>query len=268
MAVTKKTPVVPALEKALDILEYIAQEGVPVTLKDITTTLNIPHATAYRTVKYLCSRNYLKPDPQSESAYYLGPQLLYLAHVMNRQFDLITEAAPIIKELAARTNQTAQIGVLQDLGVMYVDQAQPTRPVTIIAALRTVIPVNLSASGKVLVAHLLPREQEYFLQNCTLAKQTKNSIVDLDRFREELATVKAQGYAFDHEEYARGIGCLAAPIWDHTDQVIAAVGVTGHIADYTDDDNRAHLVDLVCAAAQEISQTIGAGVALERDIAR
>jgi DNA-binding IclR family transcriptional regulator len=259
---TKPATVVPALEKALDILEYIAQSGTSVPAKELSTNLMIPHATVYRTVKYLCSRGYLKQDQQDEGEYSLGPQLLHLAHALSRQFDLLTAAGPIIRELAAKSTQTAQIGILQDLGVMYIDQALPTKPVNIIAALRTVIPVNVSASGKVLVAHLPLREQEYFLEHCRLAAQTPKSVVDIPLFRQELQKVRDQGYALDSEEYARGIGCAAAPIWDYKGQVIAAIGVTGPIADYTDETRLQRLIQLVKEASEELTSSIG-GVCIE-----
>lgn len=259
---TKPVVVVPALEKALDILEYIAQSGTSVTAKELSTELRIPHASVYRTVKYLCNRGYLKQDQQDEGQYSLGPQLLHLAHALSKQFDLLTAAGPIIRELAAKSIQTAQIGILQDLGVMYIDQALPIKPVNIIAALRTIIPVNVSASGKVLVAHLPQREREYFLEHCTLAAQTPRSVVEVSLFRQELQKVRDQGYALDFEEYARGIGCAAAPIWNYKGQVIAAIGVTGPIADYVDEARLKRLIRLVKEAAEELTSNIG-GMSIE-----
>lgn len=250
-----KPAVVPALEKALDILEYLAERGSAVTIKEIATALGTPLATTYRIVNYLCSRGYLKA--QGDGVFYLGPQLLYLSHVVDRQFDLINQAKPIMNALATESGQTAQLGILQDFGVIYIEQALPSKPVNIVAALRTVIPVNLSASGKTLVAHLPPQEQEYFLQNARLVQQTPNSIVDLDAFRRELELVRARGYALDNEEYARGIGCLAAPIWDYRGQAIAAIGITGRIDAYTTESNLKRVIQLVTRAAQAISHEIG-----------
>lgn len=253
----KKLTVVPALAKALDIMEYIARMRRSVPLKEISNELGIPSATVYRTVNYLCHREYLRKDPQNDGAYLLGPTLLFLADAVTDQLDLLMEATPVLKELATRSEQTAQIGILQDFGVMYVEQMLPAKPVNIIAALRTIIPVNLSASGKVLVACLPPREQAYFLKHAQLVRQTENSIVDLTAFQQELLAAQATGYALDREEYARGIGCVAAPILDHTGRAVAAIGLTGKVSDYAG-DNLQRLIDLVKDAASEISRRIGA----------
>jgi len=253
---TKQVNVVPALEKGLDILEFIAQQERYTTPKEISEALGVPIATTYRILNYLSNRKYLQESPQG-GAFGLGTQLLFLADTMHRQFDLAVVAAPVMQKLATKTGQTAQLGVLQEFGVMYVEQKLSTKPVNIVATLRTVIPVNVSASGKVLVANLPASEQAYFLQNAELAVQTENSIVDRAQFQHELDTVSAQGYALDHEEYARGIGCVAAPIRDYRHQVIAAMGITGAIADYLDETQRNLLIQFTEKAALEVSQQIG-----------
>lgn len=249
--------VVPAVEKALDIMEFIAQRGSSVTIKELSVHLDIPIATAYRTVRYLCARRYLAEHAQIEGAYILGSQFMQLAHLATKQSKLHIEAEPIMRKLAKLTGQTTQLGILQDLGVTYIEQIMPTTPVSIIATLRTILPVNVSASGKVLVAHLSPHEQDEFLRNIHLVANTPNSIVDKALFREELERVRMNGYALDREEYARGIGCCAAPVCNYRGQVIAAVGITGHIADYTSEQSLERLVAYVKTAAEEISRTLG-----------
>jgi DNA-binding IclR family transcriptional regulator len=252
----KTVPAIPAVEKALDILEYVAHRETAASVKDIETDLGIPIATVYRTVKYLCLRNYLKENSDGDGRYFLGSQLALLAHQSTIQRDLMHVAKPHMRELAAKSGQTAQLGVLQDYQVMYIEQALPSRAVNIIAALRTGIPVNVSASGKVLVAHLSDSERESFLEHAQLARHTPESIVDIDLFKEELTRVHQQGYGLDCEEFARGIGCVAAPIRDHRQQVIAAIGITGHVNDYLASDNLERLIRLVTTAAAQISESL------------
>lgn len=249
----KKAVVIPAVEKALDILEYVATQGTSVTAKEIASRLDIPASTTYRTVNYLCDRDYLKEDKQFDGRYYLGFQVMFLAHQLTRQRDLIDIAKPVMRQLATQSGQTAQLGILHDFGVVYIDQSLPAQPVNIIAALRTRIPVNVSASGKVLVANLPTPEQSHFLDHAEFAAQTPESITNKPAFMDELQQVAQQGYALDHEEYARGIGCVAAPIHGDTGQTVAAIGITGSIADYTDPMNLQRLVELTKEAAQQIS---------------
>jgi DNA-binding IclR family transcriptional regulator len=256
MSTEKKVQVVPALEKALDILEYIAERGDFVSTKEISAELGIPIATTYRTVNYLCNRNYLRENPDLEgNGYSLGAQIQILADHITRQFDLISVALPSMRRLAAQSEQTVQLGILQEHQVIYIEQVLPAKPVNIIAALRTGIAVNVSASGKVLVAHLPPQEQNDFLEKAELEPRTKRSITAIEQFRDELLQVKKQGYATDNEEFARGIGCVAVPIRNSRGQVIAAIGITGHSAEYTGNNWR-NTSQLVRDAGRAISSNI------------
>lgn len=248
---------VPAVERALNILEYLGEKGAPATLKEISSTLGIPAASTFRIVRYLCSRGYIEEDANIQGRYELGLQLLRLAHLLDRRLDLRTIAVYPMRRLAEESGQTAQLGILQGYGVMYIDQAEPREPVSIIAALRTILPVNVSAAGKVLVAYLPPKEQEEFLERAELRAQTPKSITDKASFKAELERVREMGFAIDDEEYARGIGCLAVPIFDHTGTNVAAVGITGHIIDYRDKDRLGCLIQLVQEAAGEISAKMG-----------
>ncbi len=256
-AVSKRVQTVPAIEKALDIMEYMANRGEFVTIKEVAADLGIPQATAYRTVNYLLSRNYLRQSVEAEGEYFLGPQLQRLSDVISRQFDIIAIAKPFMRHLASQCGHTVQLGVLQEAQVVYIEQVLPTRPVNIIAALRTGIPVNVSASGKVLVANMAPEEQAHFLENAVLEARTHRSITNPEDFMEELRKVKQQGYAVDYEEYARGIGCLAVPIRNARGQVVAAIGITGHSLDFKDEALERN-ARLVLDAGRSISFNLGA----------
>jgi DNA-binding IclR family transcriptional regulator len=249
--------IVPAVERALNVLEYLARQNSSVTLKNISTYLEIPSVTTYRLVRFLSSRGYIREDSQTEGEYRLGFKILDLAYLLSKQQDLNAAAKPVMKELSEKTGQTTQLGILRGYGVIYIEQVLPMKPVNIVAGLRTLMPVNVSASGKVLVAFLPNEEQDAFLQNAELPPQTLQSITDIRMFKQELIKVKENGYAMDNEEYARGIACLAAPIMDHSGNVKAAIGTTGHITAYTDKGNFLRLSQDVVSAAVKISESIG-----------
>ena len=46
------------------------------------------------------------------------------------------------------------------------------------------------------------------------------------RFENGAAQIKACGYATDNEEFAKGIICIACPVYDDTGNVAAAVGIS------------------------------------------
>jgi DNA-binding IclR family transcriptional regulator len=54
---------------------------------------------------------------------------------------------------------------------------------------------------------------------------TSKTIVDPVKLREELASVRKEGFALDREEITRGVICVAAPIFGSPDDVVGAVSI-------------------------------------------
>jgi DNA-binding IclR family transcriptional regulator len=59
------------------------------------------------------------------------------------------------------------------------------------------------------------------------------TITDRAKLRKELVRVRALGYALDDEEMARGVRCVAAPVFALPGRVAAAIGVAGPAARVT-----------------------------------
>ena len=57
-------------------------------------------------------------------------------------------------------------------------------------------------------------------------KRTENTIVDFENFIFETDRIKKMGYAVDNEEFAKGIICIAAPIFDYAENVVASIGMS------------------------------------------
>jgi DNA-binding IclR family transcriptional regulator len=257
MVKEEKNSAVPAVERALDILEYIGEQVQSVPLKEVQNALKIPQASFFRIITELSARGYLREDNSVSGKYVLGHKILYLSQRFARQIDLNTVALHSMRSLSEKCNQTSQLGILQHNGVVYVNQVLSSRPISITASLGTVLPVNISAAGKILTAFLPESEQEELLKKTKFASHTDKTISHIDEFRKELAKVKEYGVAMDDEEYAVGIGCLAAPIFNHKSRCVAAVGITGYIDDYKDKLLLSRNIQYVTQAAKEISEQIG-----------
>jgi DNA-binding IclR family transcriptional regulator len=253
----QKNSAVPAVERALDILEYIGEQAKPIQLKEVQSALKIPPASFFRIITELSERGYLREDNTASGKYVLGHKILYLSQCFTRQIDLNVIALHSMRKLTEKCNQTSQLGALQNNGVVYLNQVLSTRPLSITASLGTVLPVNISAAGKILTAFLPDNEREELIRNTKFAVHTEKTITNIDEFRKELNKVKEYGVAMDDEEYAVGIGCLAAPIFNHKSRCVAAVGITGYIDDYKDKLLLSRNIQYVTQTAKEISEQLG-----------
>ena len=123
-----KNSLVPALDRALNILEYLASRQEAATLKQIARDLDIPSASAFRLLKNLANRGYVKETSSGQTAYCLGYKLLQLSHACCRNLSLQETARPFLLRLADRLGQTVQLAFLQNRQVIYVDQVFSSAP--------------------------------------------------------------------------------------------------------------------------------------------
>ena len=246
----------PALDRALNILEYLLLVK-SATIKEISEKFDIPVVSTSRLIKTLVNRGYVKEKKGYSSTFSLGMKLLNFSQIVYEQIDLRRVAEKHMRTLSDATNQTSQLAILQQSSVMYINQILPRSPVSIIAPLHVSLPVNVSACGKVLCAWLYEDDQKICLETADLVNATNKSITTKEEFITELQRVKLKGYALDDEEFAKGIGCIAAPILDHSGKIIAAVGITGHIEPYKNEETFSRIQTLVQDAAMHISEDIG-----------
>jgi DNA-binding IclR family transcriptional regulator len=86
-------------------------------------------------------------------------------------------------------------------------------------------------------------------------KRTQNSILDADEMHIEVEKVREQGWARDREEFDYGASCVAAPIYDHEGQVVAALTVSGPSTRINQDLDR--IIDLTKSRTEEVSKEMG-----------
>jgi DNA-binding IclR family transcriptional regulator len=246
---------VPAVERAIDILEFLIGRNEAVSIKELAESLKIPKVSVFRIMKSLESKGYVHNQGKT-GLYVLGTKIVSIGTALSRDANLSQIANPYMFDLARRTGQTVQLGILFEYQIMYIDQIRTTDALTLIVPNRKPFAVNTSAGGKVLVSNLEPERMQEFLDKTVLEANTPNAIVDKQRFFEELVKVKKQGYAIDDEEFARGIRCIAAPVHNNAGETIASLGITGHTREITD-DRIATMVNDTLEIAREISTNLG-----------
>jgi len=219
----------PALDRGLSMIEYLLEINQPASLKKISDELSIPIASAFRLIKTLAARGYVDEISSNQQLYVPGSKLFQIVQRYQLNNPLQSMAQAPLKELAAATGQTAQLALFQNRTVLYIDQAIPVNPVSIVAPMHTPIPINITAAGKIICAQLSAEEQQDLLNHETLVQKTPYSISSISALLQNIKSARQKGYATDIEEYSRGIGCIAAAVLDGLNRCVGAIGITGHI---------------------------------------
>jgi DNA-binding IclR family transcriptional regulator len=126
---------------------------------------------------------------------------------------------------------------------------------------------HCTSLGKCLIAYLPEEDLDRLVAQRGLLRHNENTIVSPVRLKEELARIRALGYALDDEEEEIGVRCIGAPVWNRDGQVIAAVSVAGttmRINEETHDGLAAQVRQTALAISRQLGsvgpqQDVGAG---------
>jgi DNA-binding IclR family transcriptional regulator len=215
-----------AVEKCLDILEFLSRQRREMGLPEMSSALRMPKATLFRYLVTLEQRGYVRKTLASEK-YSLGLRILDLS---SRALDSLTfheVALPHMKELLARFQETVNLAVLEGNHIVYVEILESPHTFKMSSRVGSREMPHSTALGKAILAFLPEQEVEHILKNTGLPRYTANTICSLPHLMQELATTRRRGYSIDNGENEEGARCVGAPIFDHRDDAIAAISISG-----------------------------------------
>ncbi|MBV7395849.1 IclR family transcriptional regulator [Mameliella sediminis] len=209
----KKKSAVPAVEKALDVLELLTDAPAGLTMNEIVDALNRTMGEIYRVVIYLAERGYLQQDPRT-SRYALTLKLFELSHRHDPTERLIHAALPLLERVAARTNQSCHLGVLNRDNVLVLTSVQSPLPAGYAVRTGALFPVGQTSSGHVILAF-----SDEDTQARHIARQPENA---RDALAARLERIRNAGFEDTPSTMIAGVRNLCAPVFD-TRGVVAAI---------------------------------------------
>ena len=210
------------VERALRILERIASQAS--TIEEIADFVGVHPTTALRTLQVLEARQFVVRDDRH--VFRLGSGLFALANEALETFDLRSAAGPHLDRLNQEVGHTIHLGVLEGDKVVYVDKRESLNPVRLWSRIGNVAPVHCTALGKVILAHLPPKERERIVKTATFERLTENTISSADELATALEAAAEQGYAVDHLEFEPFVNCIACPVLGADGRVLGAISIT------------------------------------------
>lgn len=148
----------PALEKGLDILEYLSSRREPATQKEIAEAIGRKPNAIFRMLMCLDERGYIRRDSAS-SGYELTLKLYSLSHGPSPLESLREVAKPIMRELSAHTNQASHLTVFFQNDLMIVAPTVSPGPISVVMREGKTYPLLAATSGRVLLAQCSTEER-------------------------------------------------------------------------------------------------------------
>jgi DNA-binding IclR family transcriptional regulator len=217
----------PAVDRAMNLLELLASSRAGLTLSELSRKLSIPKSTTYYLLYTLVTRGYVQRS--SSGHYSLGFRFADVASASTAGLNLNTLAEPHLRQIAARLNLTAMLAVLGGAEAVIIAKVTWARDGDGGggAWVGRHLDLHCTAQGKALTANLPEDELDKLLSGRELAHFTHKTIDTLPALKAHLAEIRATGYSVNDEEHVLGIRAVGAPIFDSWGGVMAAISVRG-----------------------------------------
>jgi DNA-binding IclR family transcriptional regulator len=248
------------LLRGLDVIDAV-MDG-PITLADLAEKLGLNRSTTHRLAAALIDRGYVTFVPRL--GYRFGPKLLALGFLAQQRTDVVQVARPHLEALAATTEDTVHLGVLDNDHALYLDKIPGRRRVEISSRVGERQPLTSTGLGKAL---LLDDSAERWRKLFVEDQAAGSPPAEYDLWLERMEGYVVAGRAFDLEENEDLIRCVAAPVRDASGNIVAAISISS-AAQYMADDRMQALSGDIRGAAEAISIDIGWTVESGRKAAR
>jgi DNA-binding IclR family transcriptional regulator len=257
LARIKNLSVAPALDRGIDVIEYLASSEGPVSFSEILGSMEIPKASLARILNTLCRRGIV--DKTEEDGHYrLGMKLLYLGNLLQDKLRLRSVAWPFMQKLADEISETVELSILDRDQLVLIEQIEGPEDIRVCSRVGGAYPYFHAVSvGKIYLAHMDSDKRKYVLKQVGLPAVTQWTITDLDDLEEELSRILKNGYASENQELRKGIRRVAAPIHDYQQHIVGCLSVAAPVPRLSV-RHFGKLGKIVKQTASEISKRLGA----------
>jgi IclR family KDG regulon transcriptional repressor len=255
---TRRLPVaqlIQVLQRAMRVLSSFDHGHPEMGVAQLARKLDLPKPTVYRILATLESGGFIQQNPDT-GKYHLGFQAAVLGLLALQQVSMRSEALPFLQRLLDECQETVDLAVFDAGEMVYLEVLESPQPVKIAAKAGRRLPAYCTASGKAYLAYASEEDVAMVLAQ-EMEAYTSNTIVDRERFMEDLHLTRERGYAISGEEFEEGIKAVAASVMDSSKQVVAVIAIAGP-AYRLPPERVAELGEAAKRTAQELSHRLGA----------
>ncbi|WP_164671169.1 IclR family transcriptional regulator [Virgibacillus doumboii] len=220
----KKKYWVPALEKANLIIEQIANHPKQLRLIDLSNKLGINKSSMYSLLHTLETLGWI--NKEKSETYALGSVLGFMGSTYLNQFNILEAFSKEAKETIKIIDEHIQLGKLIGGEVFYIGREEGSSPVKLVTDPGTRFPAYASAIGKIQLIDFSYEELKSKFSEINFVKKTERTVENIDNLWKQILKAKKVGYAIEEQEGAEGFYCVAAPIYDYSNQIVYGISCT------------------------------------------
>jgi DNA-binding IclR family transcriptional regulator len=244
---------VQSIERAAAVLRLLAAAPDGLGVADLGNALGLAKPTVHGILRTLHQVGFVEQD-HSGAHYYLSDAFGRLGESYLDPNELRSRAINWADSLASRSGEVVRVGRLVDSKVVVVHHVFRPDDSEQDLDVGTTLPPHATALGKAVLAY----DTGAVSRLRKLEAFTTRTITDPVKLADELATVRARGWASEFEEHTVELASIAAPIRGLGGLVVGAVGLAGRIERICDSRlrHRPDLVSMVRATADAIAHAL------------
>lgn len=227
-AALPRPALVPAVDRALSLLDRLAQQREPMSMARLAAELSLPKSSVHGLCTTLLSHGYLRR--QEDGAFRLGPRVMSLAEAFVESTEVAQEFNALWPDAAAAPEETVILSVLNGSEVAYIATRQGKWPLGLAFKVGMRLPAWLAATGKAQLAFQDADTVRRILGAGPLVPLVGHRERLVAEVMKELAQVRAQGFSVDDQAVREGVYAIGAPVFDALGRPVAGLGICVHMA--------------------------------------
>lgn len=247
------TPAVKTVTNAMTVLRAFGDQG-EWGVSELARALDMNKSVVHRLLNTLVAGGMLERTAGG-GTYGIGVELIRIARQAERHNPMIRVAHAYLEELATATGDSCTLAVLRNRRGLYADVVAGTQRLRFSVEVGESLQLHAGAGGKALLAY----QSDAFIDEILaddLEAYTESTITDPDKLREELAEIRAAGYAFSDSEVTPGTRSVAAAVRDNDGRAVATLIVTA-VAARMPDARLEEFGALLSGAARRLEHSLG-----------
>lgn len=225
---------VQSLVRALTLVNRLAESDEGVSLTEVAQQVGLSPSTAHRLLTTLEQERYVHFDVERR-LWSVGVQAFMTGNAFLKTRTLVSLARPAMRLLMEDSEETVNLAVEDQAAAVYLAQVECRQMMRAFARPGGRVPLHCSSVGKALLSAMPDASLSKILHRQGLPRLTVKTLNTTAALRDDLARSRERGYAVDDEEHAVGLRCIAAVIFNESQEAVAAVSVSGPMARIPDD---------------------------------
>jgi len=217
-----------AIEKVLKILMDFVPNNDDIGTIELSKKLGFHKATVNRALHVLAKHEFLWQDPHTKK-FRLGRAAVMLGRAATESLNsrMVAITQPFLNNLRDIVKETVILEVISGDSIVLAYRAIGPQAVQVTFRLGDRIPVHVSAGARAILAFYPSETVDELLKSEQMVRYTKNTITDIETFKQILKEVQAQKVAFYYGERSLDVNAISAPVFNHNNRAVAAVVIAG-----------------------------------------